>query len=173
MAKGDGVGDEDGRHEFETFVNAKWRRLVGYAYLLTGDFQESQDLAQEALTKMWQGWERLRSYDDPEAWGRRVLYNLACNHRRNLRRQDRRTEVDLAVAAPDVGHLDVLAALLRLSVNQRRCIILHDVIGLTVPEVAKEMGSPQGSVRAWLHRGRTTLSAELTAPTVPNSREGA
>jgi RNA polymerase sigma-70 factor (ECF subfamily) len=170
MDERDPMDDDESRQIFDSFVNTKQRRLVGYAYLLTGDFQESQDLVQEALTRLWERWGRIRSYDDPEGWVRRVVFNLASNHRRSVRRRDPWAVVDLAVGAPDVDHLDVLAALLRLPLNQRRAIVLHDVIDMTVPDVAREMRVPEGSVRGWVSRGRKALVSDLNLPVVPSPR---
>ncbi len=39
--------------------------------------------------------------------------------------------------------------------------MLHDVVGLSVNEVASDLEVPEGTVRSWLSRGRTALATEL------------
>lgn len=60
-------------------------RLVRYAYALTGNVSDAQDIAQEAFARAWQRWDSVRGYDCPEAWVRRVATNLATSRfRRDL-----------------------------------------------------------------------------------------
>src|SRR3954454_9843294 len=59
--------------EFDAFYRATSRRLARYAYGLTGDPGEAQDLVQEAYARAWPRWRRLAGYDDPGAWLRLVV----------------------------------------------------------------------------------------------------
>jgi RNA polymerase sigma-70 factor (ECF subfamily) len=43
---------------------------------------------------------------------------------------------------------------------QRRVVVLHHLVGMSVEEVAQETGAPTGTVKARLSRGRAAL-AEL------------
>ena len=45
---------------FDEFYQATSRRLVQYAYALTGDLGTAQDLVQETYLRAWQRWSRLR-----------------------------------------------------------------------------------------------------------------
>jgi sigma-70-like protein len=60
--------------EYDEFVAASWRRLCWTAYMLTGDRQLAEDLAQTALVKTYVAWPRVRR-DDAFAYARRVLVN--------------------------------------------------------------------------------------------------
>ena len=53
--------------EFDEFFRITCPRLVGQAYVYTGSLAQAQDLAHETLTRVWQRWDDLRSYDDPGA----------------------------------------------------------------------------------------------------------
>lgn len=68
------AGSED---QFDRFFEQVKQGLVGQAYLLTSDVEESRDLAQEALLRAWRDWARVSQLENPEAWVRRVLHNLA------------------------------------------------------------------------------------------------
>jgi RNA polymerase sigma-70 factor (ECF subfamily) len=154
---------DDRRPSFDAFVRASGGPLFGQAYLLTGQYQEAQDLVQETFVRVWQHWRKVSDYEDPLGWARHVLHNLAVSRWRHQRRRRTEPEVEGSVAPPDIGHLELVAALGRLPERQRRAILLHDVVGMDVAEVAKELGSPEGSVRAWLSRGRAALAADLKA----------
>lgn len=54
--------------EFDAFYRGTAARLVRYAYGLTTDAPEAQDLVQEAYARAWQRWQRLRGYEDAEAF---------------------------------------------------------------------------------------------------------
>jgi RNA polymerase sigma-70 factor (ECF subfamily) len=58
--------------------------LLHYAYGLTGNPTEAQDLVQEAYARAWQRWRRLVGYDDQEAWLRLVVTRLATDRWRRL-----------------------------------------------------------------------------------------
>jgi len=44
---------------FEEFAATRWPALVRAGLLLTGDWQRSEDLAQETLAKTWRHWRRV------------------------------------------------------------------------------------------------------------------
>lgn len=152
---------DERRQSFDAFVRNYSGPLFGQAYLLTGQYHEAQDLVQETFVRLWQHWGRVSEYDDPPGWARHVLHNLAVSRWRRERRRRSVAQVEVALPPPDVGHLDLVQALGRLPERQRRAIVLHDVACLTVAEIAAEMRAPEGSVRAWLSRGRAALAATL------------
>jgi RNA polymerase sigma-70 factor (sigma-E family) len=160
------VGDEEGRDEFERFFHCYAHRLVGEAFLLTGDRQDAQDLAQEVLVRVWQHWRSVSCHDHPEAWARHVMRNLAANRwrRKQLEHRHRQLALPEQGQAPDAGHLDIVEGLQQLSKRPRQAMILHAVVGLSVDEIAKELKVPPGTVRSWLHRSRAILAAHLGKP---------
>lgn len=154
--------------DFDEFYSAHYSKVVAMAYGLTGDLAEAQDLAQEAFCRAWQRWSRIASYDEPLAWVRRVVTNLATSRWRKalvMRRHQRHERTDVPALGPD--RVALVAALRRLPHNHRFAIVLHYLGDLPVAEVAQEMGVPQGTVKAWLHRGRAALASHLTEPTHP------
>jgi len=56
-------------------VHARSLTLQLYAY--TGDLPAAQEIVQEAFCRALPRWHRIRRYDDPVAWLRRVAWNLA------------------------------------------------------------------------------------------------
>jgi RNA polymerase sigma-70 factor, ECF subfamily len=156
---------------FDTFFRSSSRQLVAMAYLLTGDLQTAQDLTQEAFLRAWSRWARISKYDDPQAWIRRVLYNLAVSKSRSNRLRRNANDVPRSIPPPDESHLMLAAALRSLPRNQTRALLLHDGAGMSVHEVANEMNVPDGTVKSWLSRGRSAAALILTSSTSP-SKEG-
>src|ERR687889_184988 len=78
-------GDDPDFLEF--FAGEFWPlRRVGF--LLTGDWDQAEELAQEAMARTWAAWPRVRGYDRPAAFARKVLLN---RHRSLLRRAGSRS----------------------------------------------------------------------------------
>jgi RNA polymerase sigma-70 factor (ECF subfamily) len=58
-------------------VRAVHHRLIGQVTIVTGSLEDAEDAVQEAFARASTRWARLRDYDAPEAWVRRVAFNLA------------------------------------------------------------------------------------------------
>src|SRR5829696_8105138 len=52
-------------------------------FFLTGDWDQAEELAQDAMARTWSAWPQVRGYDRPAAYARKVLLN---RHRSLLRR---------------------------------------------------------------------------------------
>jgi RNA polymerase sigma-70 factor (ECF subfamily) len=156
---------QDHEEGFRRFFEANCEQLVGLAFLWCGDRQEALDLAQETLTRTWQRWSEVSTHPNPEAWARRVLHNL-CASRWRRRKIERaaldRTPGTNARVLPEDSEIDVARLVARLARNPRRALVLHDVVGLSVEEIAVEMGAREGTVRSWLSRSRKTLRQQLS-----------
>src|SRR6478736_10515180 len=79
--------------EFEDFFRTEYRRLVRALYLLTSDRTEAEDLAQEAMARVFERWDRLRAAASPTGYLYRVAMNLHRNRLRSLRVRARRVPV--------------------------------------------------------------------------------
>jgi RNA polymerase sigma-70 factor (ECF subfamily) len=156
-----GVIPADPEREFDEFFRVECARLIGQAYVYTGSLVQAQDLAHETLTRVWQRWDALRSFDDPGAWARKVLYNLATSEWRRAQVRRREEAVPRPIEGPDVEALALAQALRTLPVPQRHAIVLHDAMGVPVSDIALELDVPEGTVRSWLTRGRRLLAIEL------------
>jgi RNA polymerase sigma-70 factor, ECF subfamily len=155
------VSREDLKEAFDRFFREACPHLTSQAYVYTGSLAEAQDLAHETLTRAWQRWDELRTYDNPESWARKVLYNLATSEWRRDQVRRSRNVVPLPVKGPDVEALALAQALRTLPMAQRHAIVLHDALGIPVADVARELEVPEGTVRSWLTRGRRLLAMEL------------
>jgi DNA-directed RNA polymerase specialized sigma24 family protein len=103
--------------DFDQFVAANVDDLLRTAYLIAWDQAEAEDLVQECLLKVARLWPRVRSMDQPRAYARRILINLATDGARGRAR--RRVELDPVPNGGAERSVDPLAALEQLGVPTR------------------------------------------------------
>jgi RNA polymerase sigma-70 factor (ECF subfamily) len=65
------------------------------------------------------------------------------------------------VAGPSPDRVAAVAALATLPDSQRRAMVLHYLADQSVADIAAQEGVPVGTVKSWLHRGRTALAGLL------------
>jgi RNA polymerase sigma-70 factor (sigma-E family) len=156
----------DDREFLDFFADQFWslRRL---GFLLTGDWDQAEELAQEAMARTFAAWPRIRGYDRPAAFARKVLVN---RHRSLLRRAVVEARHTLTSRPqqwhePDFGGDDLVLwqALQRLPGRQRTAIVLRYYLDLPEAEVARLLGVPVGTVKSLVHRGLARLRDRLGA----------
>ena len=114
--------------DFEAFYQASYPRLVGQLTIMTGSLEDAEDAVQEAFARASTRWARLRDYDAPEAWVRRVAFNLATSGLRRARRQLAalaRLGAPPAEPARSTDRLAIEAGLRRLPLHHRQVLVLH------------------------------------------------
>ncbi|MCQ4081689.1 SigE family RNA polymerase sigma factor [Streptomyces sp. RB6PN25] len=153
--------------DFDTFYAGSVRRLTSQMYAMTGSRAEAEDLVHEAFARAWQRWEKVSGYADPEAWVRTVACRIRVSAWRkavNRLAAHRRHGMpeDVPGASPD--YVAIVAALRRIPAEQRRAIVLHHLVGLSVEEIARETGAAVGTVKARLSRGRQAMAPHLSDP---------
>jgi RNA polymerase sigma-70 factor (ECF subfamily) len=159
---------------FDECYRATVRRLVQYAYAMCGDAEVAQDLAHEAYLRAWQRRRRLAGYEDLEAWLRLVVTRLSVDRWRRIavhRRALARLRPPPPAQPPSDDTVLLVAALRGIPAQQRRAIVLHYLVGLSVADTAVEVGAPAGTVKSWLARGRTALGEQLAEGAAYAGRE--
>lgn len=160
------------RQKFERWYLESRTALLAAAYFYVGSVHDAADLTQETYARAWQHWDQVSPHANKEAWSRQVLHNLVVARWRRLRlERSRPAEVASATDPPDAMHVDIARLVARLPANQRRALILHDILDLRIDDVAAEMRAPAGTVRSWLSRGRATLLAQRESPPTSVTRE--
>ena len=131
--------------------------------LACGDLEQAADAVQEAFVRAHVRWRRLRQYDDPVGWIRRVAVNLLRDeHRRSVRKRRAVDRLAVEPAASSAPEPDGLQAILdELPRQQRTAVALYYVDGLSVSEVADAMQLAEGSVKSHLHDARRKLRAVI------------
>ncbi|RNL79054.1 RNA polymerase sigma factor [Nocardioides marmorisolisilvae] len=151
--------------EFDEFYTSSFGRITGQLYAMIGDRDEAQECVQEAFVRAWQHRGKLAKADHPEAWVRTAAYRLAVSRWRRKKLAARPADRALSsapYAAPvDETRVALLAALQQLPDKQRQALVLHHLVDLPVQDVAREVGVPEGTIKARLSRGRTALASLL------------
>ncbi|MDR7277810.1 SigE family RNA polymerase sigma factor [Catenuloplanes atrovinosus] len=156
--------DDTGPPTFESFYATHFQRLSLQLFAYTGDFGQAQDVVQEAFCRALPRWEKVSRYDDPFAWLRKVAWNLATSRFRRLRVQQAhvRRYREEHVDGPGPDRVALARALATLPEKQRRAVILYHLGDLSIAQIAEQEDVAEGTVKSWLHRGRTALAAQLT-----------
>jgi RNA polymerase sigma-70 factor (ECF subfamily) len=147
-----------GPEAFASFYTDVFGDLAGYGWSLTGDPHVGDELAQEALTRVYARWALLR---DPRPYAYRTVTNLARDRWRSAARESRGLSElvdDRAVPGPDSTTLD---AVRRLSAPLRDVVFLHYYADLPIDEVARVLRRPVGTVKRRLFDARAALAAAL------------
>ena len=159
--------DDSAQAEFHRFFEQHHRELARLAYLLSGDPDVADDLAADALVAAWHRWDRVRAADQPIAYVRKILINLAGSRIRRLVRERGRLGVVRAMAQdrvdpPDVpASLDLRAALQRLPARKRACVVLRHAFDLSERETARLLGISVGTVKSQTSKGVAELERLL------------
>lgn len=148
---------------FEEFFRSTYGRLTRALLLLTGDEAEAEDLAQEALVRMFERWERVRTMESPEGYLYRTAMNLS---RKRARRAVLRERVAFWTRAPEADpavlvepRQEALRILGTLTREQREALVLVEWLGLAAEEAGGLLGIDAASVRGRLHRARASVRA--------------
>ena len=155
--------------EFEAYAARDGGRLLGFALLLAGDWQDAEDLVQVALLRSAGRWSVARQH--PEGYARTVLVNLARDRWRVRRRRHPETLAgDLTQLSPAAAG-DAAAAVLDrqlllracrlLPVQQRAVLVLRFWEDRSVHQTAAVLGCTEGTVKSQTHRALARLRVAL------------
>jgi RNA polymerase sigma factor (sigma-70 family) len=147
---------------FDRLFERHERQVFGYLWRMTGDQSLASDLCQETFLRAWQRFEKLSTYENPLGWLFRVATNLAIDAQRGRRRLLLLTtslddECELA-GADQIGNVAdrelVLEILQSLSPRARASLVLREVYGMSLDEVARTVGSTTAATKKMLSRTR-------------------
>jgi RNA polymerase sigma-70 factor (ECF subfamily) len=165
------------------------RNLQKFALRLTRDPQDSEDLVQDVMLKLFEHPERLQGVTQPQPWLKKVAYHRYIDQCRQRRLETRNVSLDELV---DNGQADPLldgsdglfgaspastdplellseaergleAAMVGLSAPQRWMLRLHDLEGYSVLDISRRYGLPENTVKSRLRRGRKALRTMMVA----------
>ncbi|WP_426034572.1 RNA polymerase sigma factor [Cypionkella sp. TWP1-2-1b2] len=149
-------------------------RVLGYAGRMLGDRAEAEDVAQEAMLRLWKVAPEWRQGEAKvSTWIYRVVANL-CTDRLRARRRRRAEALD-DVAEPADGAASVVAgmieadrmaaldlALAALPERQREAVVLRHIEGFSNLEIAEILQTGVEAVESLTARGKRALAALLS-----------
>lgn len=152
---------------FDGFYLGTRVQLLRQLTMMTGDAEQAADALQEAYARAWVRWDRVSGLESPAAWVRTVAWRVAISqHRRSMVASDRLRRFFALEGAVDETPvrdevLDLRAALRLLSPEHRRALVLYEMCGLSIAQVAAETEVAEGTVKSRLARGRSALAAAM------------
>ncbi len=150
-------------------------RLHRFCARMVGSAIDGEDVVQEAMAKAIEALPGAGRIARPESWLFRIAHNAAMDE---LRRRKRRGPPISDMATADVADPLVtadsrvvaaasLASFLRLPPAQRACVVLGDVLGYSLAEIADIAGLSLPAVKAALHRARVRIRDMAAQPDEP------
>ena len=151
---------------FEEYAGTAWPALYRYAYLLSGNHADAEDIAQQTLMKAYRSWSRIQSSDSPTAYLRKMLANTFLSQQRpKKRRMELLTDAPPEDAqAPASAHEERMALwphVKSLPPRQRAVIVLRYYEDLSEQEIADALGCSRGNVKSTAHNALKALRAAL------------
>jgi RNA polymerase sigma-70 factor (ECF subfamily) len=131
-----------------------WRALVGYS----GDPEIASDALAEAFARALRYEEQIL---DLEPWLWRVSFRLASAELKQ--RSGSNSSTDSPIYEMPDPLPELIAALRRLSPNQRLAVVLHDYADRSTQQVAETLGCSRATVHVHLSQGRRRLRNLLEA----------
>lgn len=163
------------RESFERQAEKHFSSIFGTALRLTRNREEAEDLAQEAVVRAYEAFDRFDGLNF-KAWILRIVTNLYINKYRSRQRgpsiasfeEDAVSEpMSSESEIPDRQLFDGLvgseveAALKKLPDEFRLAVLLSDVEEMSYQEIADATEVPIGTVRSRIARGRAMLRQQL------------
>jgi RNA polymerase sigma-70 factor (ECF subfamily) len=164
-------GDIDASADFEAALIKLMPFLRAFARSLAGKKELAEDLAQEALAKVWRYRESFRPGTNLKAWVFTILRNEFLSHRRRAWRQaawDAATAESIP-AAPGEQHWAVelsaaVCAMQALPKDQREALTLVGFGGFSYHDSAALTKSHVGTMKSRVARARQSLKDAMDGP---------
>jgi RNA polymerase sigma-70 factor (ECF subfamily) len=150
---------------FADLFTATYTQVVRTVWFVIHDQAAAEEVAQDAFIELFRGWSRLRDFDRPDLWVRRVAIRKA---QREASRRTRRTVLEQAIAtAPlledglPLPDPDLIAAIRALPPKQRAIVVLFYLEDRPMSEVAELVGCSTSTGFVHLHKARRRLATAL------------
>ncbi len=159
---------------FGQIVRLHQKRVFRLIYGLTGSFDQTEDIVQEAFVKAWGALKTFRTEYAFYPWIAKIARNLAYNQ---IRREEKKDSLDriqekgfdpestelgpLEQMLDDEGQKRFYQAVMALPVQYRTVFVLRHMEEMDYAEIASYLKIPPGTVDSRLYRARKLLMEEL------------
>lgn len=166
--------------DFEAEAMPYINLLHNYAYRMTGNQLDADDLVQETYLRAFRFFHKFEKGTNCKAWLFRIMKNLFINKYRKNQKEPGKVDYDDVenffdsiksdrIESTDLQEKlfsnllddDMVNALNSLPDDFKTVVILCDIEGLSYEEIAEFVQCPIGTVRSRLHRGRKLLQQKL------------
>jgi RNA polymerase sigma-70 factor (ECF subfamily) len=157
---------------FEQIYRAYSRFVYHVAYRVVNEVEEAEEIAQDVFLTVYRKLGTFGHKSSFKTWIYRIAVNTAINHAKKISKEQQRSvafdntmewhlSVDPWNEKIDRDHREqiVSALLSALNSDQRACLVLRDLEGLSYEEIAETLETNINTVRSRLKRGRERLLA--------------
>jgi RNA polymerase sigma-70 factor (ECF subfamily) len=156
------VGDS-----FDRVVHDREAQVLRVAYRMLGNWTDAEDAAQEVFVRLYRHGLRFPNDAAMGGWLYRVTVNLCLDRLRSSQTLMELPEMRCAELSAEASAIRdeqrhrLLAALATLPAKERAAVVLREIEGLSTAEVARILGSTDGTVRCQIAKALTRLRAIL------------
>ncbi len=164
---------------FERLIAEHQKKVFNIAYRMLGNLEDANDVAQEALVKVYRGIENFKGKSSFSTWLYAIVNN-ACidfirkNRKVNMIYLDREYETEEGTYKIQLNNNEdtpeqlfekkeaqklVHESINELGYNHRKVIILRDIEYFSYKEIAQILSCPEGTVKSRISRARNNLKA--------------
>lgn len=161
------TGDRDA---FDTIMRSHEDRVFSVCLRILGNREKALDATQDTFLTVFRKADQFQGRSAVGTWIYRIAVNVCYDQIRRAKRRPSESLPDhvdpadpSAEAAIDSAALrpEIEIALATLPAEFRNAVILSDLEGLSLPEVAEVLDVPIGTVKSRVFRGRRLLAAQL------------
>ena len=166
---------------FDSLVKRYEKQVYNFAYRMTSNYDDANDVASEAFIKVFQGIRTFRGEANFSTWLFRIITNVYLDKRKRLRPQGtvpldeyielEENTVTRQIEDPSPAPINVVEekerheylqqAISELPDYQRIMVLLFHNQGQSYEEISVIMGLPIGTVKSRLNRARLALREKL------------
>ena len=154
-------------------------KLRKFAYRLTQNMPDAEDLLQSTLLRAIEKKEQFKEGTKLFSWTSKIMYNMfVSNYRRKVKFETQydpesfieKEEIE-ACQETKMEFTEVQNAMNNISSDHRSILIMVCIKGMAYAEVAEELNVPIGTVRSRLSRARESLQNALDTTSIQTKRE--
>lgn len=147
---------------FDAFYTAHHAPIARALSLTLGDNDLGNEATDEAMTRAYQRWSTVQTYDNPQGW----VYRVGLNWARSFLRKRKRVQPsiyiqDIGVEDAPVKDPALARALTTLDDKQRAVVVLRYFLDWSVEDTAAALDVAPGTVKSRLHRALAQLQQQL------------
>ena len=147
--------------QFDAFYKDARDRLLVQTFCFTGDLAAARRAVRDAFVVAWHRWRKVSRLSDPESVVRPDAWRIA-QRRHTTRVWHRERDLDDEVRA-------TLEALGKLTITQRKAVLLTQLASVSMPQMAREIGLTLEKAEQELQVGvaQLSLQRDVAAYAVP------
>lgn len=164
---------QQGEEEAFSWLFQKYQnRILRMAYLISGNYADSEDIVQETFVKCYTYRKHLKDPEKFEPWLYQIMTRTAWRLLKKNRREQPAEEIrDEYEPGQDGTPLETVLrseereqlwmAVRNLEIRQRTAVVLYYYNQMSTKEIARAMGCLEGTVKSRLHTARKRLKGQL------------